>query len=175
MSQDQYLSVGELAQQAHTTVRTIQYYDQLGIMKPSARGPQNQRLYRPEDLATLSHIRTLQYLGYSLTDIRDGAVPETPASLDDTIDERMSQLEEEFKSLFKRVATLRSLQEMTHDADESIDWSALEQVIERCQNDRGFERHRQAIREAIRSGNIFGAPMEGGPHGHPGSRDASPH
>ena len=45
MTDQRYLTVGELARRVGVTVRTIQYYDQQGLLSPSAKGPQNQRLY----------------------------------------------------------------------------------------------------------------------------------
>ena len=35
---------GELAEKVGVTVRTIQYYDQENLLKPSAKGSRNQRL-----------------------------------------------------------------------------------------------------------------------------------
>lgn len=168
MSQQKYLTIGQLAKLANTTVRTIQHYDQMGIMSPAAHGPQNQRLYRKKDLETLSRIRTLQYLGFSLSDISSGeGVPQTPQDLEAVVAQRAEQLEEEFKALFERVATLQSMQAMAEAGSDDIDWPELEEAIDRCQAESVFERHRMAIRHVIKSGAIFGAHP--GNEGHPGA------
>lgn len=39
MEECEYLTVGQLAREVGTTVRTIQYYDQQGLLSPSAKGP----------------------------------------------------------------------------------------------------------------------------------------
>ena len=66
----EYWTVGEFARRAGVTVRTIQYYDQQKLLKPSAKGPQNRRLYSREDERELQRILVLKFLGNSLSDIR---------------------------------------------------------------------------------------------------------
>ena len=44
-----YMTIGELADKVGVTVRTIQYYDQENLLKPSAKGSRNQRLYTEKD------------------------------------------------------------------------------------------------------------------------------
>ena len=66
MTDQNYLTIGELARRVGVTVRTIQYYDQQGLLSPSAKGPQNQRLYTDDNVKALYRILTLKYLGLSL-------------------------------------------------------------------------------------------------------------
>lgn len=66
MTDRNYLTIGELARRVGVTVRTIQYYDQQGLLSPSAKGPQNQRLYTDDNVKDLYRILTLKYLGLSL-------------------------------------------------------------------------------------------------------------
>ena len=66
-----YMTVGELAEKAGVTVRTLQYYDQKGLLAPSVKGTRNQRLYTEKDLETLSRILTYKYMGSSLQEISD--------------------------------------------------------------------------------------------------------
>ena len=60
MGASEYLTVGELARRVGVTVRTIQYYDQQGLLSPSAKGPQNQRLYTDDNVQVLYRILTLK-------------------------------------------------------------------------------------------------------------------
>ena len=46
---DNLMTVGELARRVGVTVRTIQYYDQKGLLHPSSKSEQNQRLYSTDD------------------------------------------------------------------------------------------------------------------------------
>ena len=65
-SQD-LMTVGELASRVGVTVRTIQYYDQRGLLHPTCKGEQNLRLYSSSDVDRLNRIITLKYLGLSLS------------------------------------------------------------------------------------------------------------
>ena len=69
-TEDDYMTVGELADKVGVTVRTIQYYDQTNLLKPSAKGSRNQRLYTHKDEETLYKILCFKFMGLSLTEIR---------------------------------------------------------------------------------------------------------
>lgn len=61
--------VGEFADLAGVTVRTLRYYDQSGLLRPARRG--STRQYHQTDLLRLQQILTLKALGFSLNEIRD--------------------------------------------------------------------------------------------------------
>ncbi|MBT8924333.1 hypothetical protein BTI79_04215 [Lactobacillus delbrueckii subsp. bulgaricus] len=52
------------------SVRTIRYYDQQNLLKPSARSKGGARRYSDADFAKLQQILLLKYLGFSLGEIR---------------------------------------------------------------------------------------------------------
>ena len=62
--------VGELAKRAGKTVRTIHFYEELGLLQPSDRSPGGFRLYTDNALERIHWIEQIQQLGFSLTDIR---------------------------------------------------------------------------------------------------------
>lgn len=70
-----YLTIGQLAKQANLTVRTLQFYDQIGILKPTTFSEGGRRLYQEDDIITLHQIITLKNLGLSLKDIGKRLIP----------------------------------------------------------------------------------------------------
>ncbi len=52
------------------TVRTVRYYDRLGLLPPSGRSESGQRLYTDADFARLQQILTLKLIGLSLDEIQ---------------------------------------------------------------------------------------------------------
>ena len=147
MTDRNYLTIGELARRVGVTVRTIQYYDQQGLLSPSAKGPQNQRLYTDDNVKDLYRILTLKYLGLSLAQIKsDAALYREPAALQELADEQMDAIEEQFQSLFKRMTTLRSLHDESLD-DASVNWEAMADTIERCQGESQFFWRLTCIRD----------------------------
>jgi DNA-binding transcriptional MerR regulator len=63
--------VGELAKQTGLSVRTLHYYDEIGLLSPSFRTDTGYRLYVAGDIARLQQIKSLRQLGLSLEEIRD--------------------------------------------------------------------------------------------------------
>lgn len=62
--------VGDLAKLTGLTVRTLRYYDQIGLFSPSAQTDSGHRLYSEPDLSRLHQILSLKELGLSLDEIK---------------------------------------------------------------------------------------------------------
>lgn len=61
---------GEFAARAAVTVRTLRWYDRVGLLKPSQVTEAGHRLYTDNDLIRLEQILALKFLGLSLDEIR---------------------------------------------------------------------------------------------------------
>ena len=61
--------MGELATAAGLTVRTLHYYEEIGLLVPSARSAAGHRLYSDADVERLYRISLLRRLGLPLSDI----------------------------------------------------------------------------------------------------------
>ncbi|KKO51912.1 MerR family transcriptional regulator [Paenibacillus sp. DMB20] len=65
------IPIQEITKQTGITVRTLRYYDQIGLLIPSARTQGKHRMYSDEDLKKLQQIQFLKSLGFSLQEISD--------------------------------------------------------------------------------------------------------
>src|SRR5512132_2463709 len=65
----QKMRIGEFAEQAGVTPRTIRYYEDLGLLGPNEREGQGFRYYTSTELATLKKIDWLKQLGMRLEEI----------------------------------------------------------------------------------------------------------
>lgn len=63
--------IQEFAKLAGVTVRTLRYYDRLGLLTPAHRSDRGYRLYCHEDLGSLERILVLRYVGLSLREIAE--------------------------------------------------------------------------------------------------------
>jgi DNA-binding transcriptional MerR regulator len=63
--------VGELARATGTSVRTLHWYDEIGLLSPSDHSRAGHRLYGEEDLSRLQQILSLRQLGFSLDEVRE--------------------------------------------------------------------------------------------------------
>ncbi len=58
--------IKEFADLTRVTVRTLHYYDQIGLLKPGFQRPNGYRVYADTDLLRLQQIVTLKFMGFSL-------------------------------------------------------------------------------------------------------------
>ena len=67
-----YLQIGEAAERAQLTQRTLRYYEEKGLLAPPTRMEGGFRLYSPEDIERIDRIRQMKdLLGFSLAEIKD--------------------------------------------------------------------------------------------------------
>lgn len=64
-----YFSTGQAAKKLGLTVRTLRYYDQIGLLHPSSKSENGKRSYSETDLVTLEKITLLKNLAVPLRDI----------------------------------------------------------------------------------------------------------
>src|SRR5437773_5312667 len=70
MGEPQY-RIGEVAEAAGVSTRTLRYYEELGLLSPSGHSPGGARRYSDADLARVLRIRELQQLvGFNLDEIK---------------------------------------------------------------------------------------------------------
>lgn len=67
----QLKTVNEIAKLTGTTVRTLHYYDEINLLKPSESSQAGYRLYSNEDVETLHQIMFLKEIGFELKQIKD--------------------------------------------------------------------------------------------------------
>lgn len=60
----------ELSQLTQVSVRTLHYYDKIGLLKPSMRLSNDYRLYSEKDLLKLQQIIALKFFGFELSQIQ---------------------------------------------------------------------------------------------------------
>ena len=60
----------ELSQLSQISVRTLHYYDKIGLLKPSMRLSNDYRLYSEKDLLKLQQIIALKFFGFELSQIK---------------------------------------------------------------------------------------------------------
>ncbi len=65
-----YYQIKEISQMTSLTIRSLQYYDEIGLLKPTKRSMSGYRFYSETDLIRLQQIITLKFLGFSLSTIK---------------------------------------------------------------------------------------------------------
>ncbi|MDF1797942.1 MAG: MerR family transcriptional regulator [Planctomycetota bacterium] len=70
MDKKDLLKIGDFAALAGTNLRTLRYYEELGLLEPTMRSQGGFRYYRKTDVNRMDMIRRLQDLGLQLDEIR---------------------------------------------------------------------------------------------------------
>jgi DNA-binding transcriptional MerR regulator len=69
---ERFLQIGEAAERAQLTQRTLRYYEEKGLLAPPTRMEGGFRLYSAEDMERIDRIRQLkELLGFSLAEIKE--------------------------------------------------------------------------------------------------------
>jgi DNA-binding transcriptional MerR regulator len=68
---DKHMQIGEVASRTELSLRTIRYYEETGLVVPSARSQGGFRLYTETDVQRLMVIRRMKPLGFTLDQMRD--------------------------------------------------------------------------------------------------------
>ncbi|MEQ4722245.1 MerR family transcriptional regulator [Nonomuraea sp. B19D2] len=63
------MHIGQVAARTGLSLRTIRHYDELGLVRPSARSQGGFRLYTEADVARLMVIRRMKPLGFTLEEM----------------------------------------------------------------------------------------------------------
>ena len=108
------MRIGELAERAGTSVKTIRYYDRIGVLGPTERSESGYRRYGVDALDRYRFVRAAQAVGLRLGEIReiialrDGG--ETPCGfVVDLIGRRAAELDARIAELVALRKELRSL------------------------------------------------------------------
>lgn len=116
-------TTGELAKKCGVSVRTVQYYDERGILIPSELSEGGRRLFSEKDVKTLETICFLRDLGISIKDIASIlSSKESKAVVRLLLDQQATDLEKEVKEKTEQLSKIRNMQEMLdkfEDASES--------------------------------------------------------
>ncbi len=135
-------TVSQLAGMAGVSVRTLHHYDQIGLLKPSARTEAGYRLYQEQDLLRLQQILFFKELDLPLDEIR--------SILDDPGFDPLQALEQHRQLLQQRMVRLtrllhtveRTIKRLTEDTMPLTD----EELYEGFPKEK-IERYKREARE----------------------------
>lgn len=107
------IHIHEVANLTKITVRTLRYYDQIGLLTATSKTEGGHRLYSEEDMKKLQQIQFLKGMGYRLQDIKEmlcDAKWNWPISLKSQLvyimeeQERLGSIESSLRELINSIA-----------------------------------------------------------------------
>jgi MerR family transcriptional regulator, thiopeptide resistance regulator len=122
-------STGEVAKQRNISVRTLRYYDQIGLLSPGFKDENGKRYYSEEDLFTLEKIMILKSLSLPLEEIREVL---KQLSYKQILVSHYNYLQEQLSELQTSISNTASLINMT-DLEESLSWDRVTELVQHSQ------------------------------------------
>jgi DNA-binding transcriptional MerR regulator len=101
--------VGEVARRTGISIRTLHYYDEIGLVSPSQHTDAGHRIYTDDDVQRLQQILILRSLGFSLEKIRQFLGAPTGSHMLDVIEQHMVRIRREIDDRHKVVTCLEKL------------------------------------------------------------------
>lgn len=102
------IHIKEVARQTGITVRTLRYYDQIGLLTAAAKTEGGHRLYTAEELRRLQYIQFLKGMGYKLQDIQR-MLSDAAWNWSDSLNNQLAEILEEQERLRRIESSLREL------------------------------------------------------------------
>ena len=120
-----YYSIGEFARLASVSSKTIRFYQQEGILKPSYIKENGYRYYEDEDIIKLQKIVALRYIGLPIKEIKEVLREERSDQILNSLELQKQLIQQKILNLQGVIRKIESISEEIQDKDE-VDW---EQII----------------------------------------------
>ncbi|WP_239615417.1 MerR family transcriptional regulator [Cohnella mopanensis] len=146
MSEQNY-SIGEVSTMTGATVKTIRYYDEIGLLRPAKVTESGFRYYTELEIWELELILGLRHIGYSIKDIRSILHNDKPVSV--YLDWQIDALDRQIDHLQELKAVLEATRQSA-SADNMLDYI---REITRFMN-KGIGQKKEFIRERIDQGIV---------------------
>ncbi|MDY7012925.1 MAG: MerR family transcriptional regulator, partial [Cyanobacteriota bacterium] len=122
------LKVSDLAKQTGVSVRTLHYYDEIGLLSPARRTETGYRLYTERDIIRLQQIVSLRQIGLSLEQIRE-CLEQSQFSPHHVVQLHLSRLKEQLELQQQLYARLNAIAARLQSS-ETVSIQEFVQIIE---------------------------------------------
>ncbi|EIM08425.1 MerR family transcriptional regulator [Planococcus antarcticus DSM 14505] len=131
-------SIGKLANISHVSIRTLRYYDEIGLLLPTYKNNAGHRFYISEDVSKLHYILTLKDLGFPLETIRQFLFNHE-FDLQSVLRIRKKIIQEEQKNLKKVETSIETLLTIL-ESGENTDWDSIFETLSTFSTDKSLIR-----------------------------------
>ena len=122
-----FYHTSEFAHKASVSVRTLRYYDKVGLLSPSTYTESGYRLYTDTDFLRLQQILALKFLGFSLQEIRQ-CILIGPTALQESLALQKAMMREKRSQLNSIIAAITRTEELLQA--NKLNWESIIQVIQ---------------------------------------------
>ncbi len=136
-NQEFIFTISEFGKRSRTTVRTLRFYQELGLLAPAKQNSSGHKLYGFEELAKLQQIQSLKFLGYSLQEIKNLIDTESDVSkqLEKSLPWQHKLLIEKRNELNRAIEAIERVQFLL-DEGKPITWTVLSSLLFQMENEQ---------------------------------------
>lgn len=121
-------SIGQLSKKTGVTIRTLDYYDKIGLVLPSSSTEGGHRLYEDEDVLRLEQILSLKYIGFSLQQISK-ILEESTSTWEQSLEQQLKMIQQKQEHLKKLEKTLQAVL-YSIQFEEDVKWPVIFEMIQ---------------------------------------------
>jgi len=122
-----FYHTGQFAQKASVSIRTLRYYDNVGLLSPSCHTEAGYRLYTDADFFRLQQILALKFLGFSLEEIKH-CLQIGPTILQESLALQKAMMQEKRAQLDAIIQAIDETEELLQTNQQ--DWESIVRVIQ---------------------------------------------
>ncbi|WP_054859995.1 MerR family transcriptional regulator [Gracilibacillus sp. JCM 18860] len=126
-------TIGKLSKNTGVTVRTLDYYDEIGLIKPSSKTEGGHRLYSEDDVMRLERVLALKYMGFSLEQIKD-ILENSTSTWQESIQQQLELVKREQERLQVLEQALLGIS-YSIEIEGEINWKIIFNIIQLYQQD----------------------------------------
>ncbi|MGG2063556.1 MerR family transcriptional regulator [Bacillus sp. S14(2024)] len=138
------ISIQQLTKETGVTVRTLRYYDQIGLLEPSGKTEGGHRLYSEHDVLKLQQILFLKEMGFPLKEITNMLETEH-VNLKEVLQNQLLFVQEGQKKFSRMEKMLQAVLYST-ELEGELNWSIMFELIQLSQQS---PRMRQLFQQQV--------------------------
>ena len=134
-------TTGEVAKLTGVSVRTVQYYDNRGILMPSELSEGGRRLYSEADVKRMKIICFLRDAGISINSIGELLGEEKPGPVITMIlDRQQSLLNEEMQERKEQLARIDAIRKELHENIDNFSFESIGDIAYKMENKKKMKK-----------------------------------
>jgi len=136
MKEEKSYLIGVFSDKTGLSIRTLHYYDEIGLLKPNKLQGSGHRIYNDSDVLRLQRIVGLKFLGYSLEEIKSMIDKDSfDLSLKDTLALQQRALEDKKEQIESTLTAIRRTIALLEESG-TVDSDFLMSIIKSIQSEK---------------------------------------
>lgn len=113
-------SIGQASKKAQVSTRTLRHYESIGLIKPDLVKENGYRYYTDETILIISLIKYLQFMDFTLDEIRNFILNAEYNDVSKTFNELIKRTSDEIKKLDERLTIIKDWNELISEASSAF-------------------------------------------------------